>query len=162
MRRNSFQTGIRIFSLVLLVGLFGCNESWWTRGQPPSVKTLIERSESRFDEAVLSYGSKREDILDLANNLKSNLIAASVAASKGAPKAELLAPLKKAEENMIAVENSLSIGSRAAYGELSGQLRVFVNTMEKGGEINGDSVGLYVSRVLFFLANELSVPAPVA
>ena len=58
------------------------------------------------------------------------------------------------------MEGKLSIGSRAAFGELSGQLRVFIAAASEGESVDSSALGLFTARTLFFLANELSVPGP--
>lgn len=148
--------------LVAIVALSGCDKSWWNRGQPPSVGTLVERSQQDLRNALAKYRADRNDIATNAEQIGTDLGAAVKAANQGSPKAQVLDPLHKATTEMIALENHLSIGSRAAYGELSGQLRLLVEKLEQGEDPNAEAIGLYSSRVLFFLANELTVPAPVA
>lgn len=141
-----------------LTGVTGCSEYWWTRGQPPSVETLIGRSQERLETALTTHAAARSDIAPSARELQQSLLDAVNTIKNGDPADAALA---RCREHFMALENRLSVGSRAPYGELAGQLRAFANSSQAGTNLEYHSFGLFAARTLFFLANELSVPAPV-
>ena len=139
-----------ILAFVCILLTSGCTEYWRTRGQAPSVEALVERAQDRLSTAEKS--SDREKIKQTAKDLEKNL----VAAYRGKDSSEIKQQLAQASESFATLEGKLSYGSRPAYGELSGQLRALANA-EKAKR---PAVGLFAARTLFFLADELSVPAP--
>ena len=64
--------------------------------------------------------------------------------------------LNKVQSDFIELEGKLSIGSRAAYSELSKQIRAFVSS----DKLNKPAYRLFASRSIMFLASELKTPAP--
>lgn len=65
-----------------------------------------------------------------------------------------------ARDSFMKMEGLISIGSRAAFSELSGQLRKFTNSAKEGQAVNPEAFGLFHARTQFFLARELMVPPP--
>ncbi len=150
------------FALAVLLssGLTGC-EYWWQRGQPPAVATMMNRAQAKFQTAATDYKSARPEILPTSLTLAEQLNKAVEGAQKKQAPAELLAHLKEARSMMMELEGKLSVGSRSAHNELNGQLRALIENAEKGEKTDVAALGLYTARVQSFLANELSVPAPV-
>ncbi len=138
---------------------------WWQRGQPKSVAQLLDISKGKLGESLSSHASARSDIAANAEGIQTALTGAYERVLAGGKKEDVASQLGKVEDNFIDIEAKLSIGSRAAYGELAGQLRTFSERLRSGQDIGDEgfreAFGLYTSRVLAFLANELSVPAPV-
>ena len=139
------KTALILSSLVLA----SCTDYWWSRGQAPSVEELLSRSDKKLN-AVLENNS-RKDISNFADIIKKSLLQAVE------NKDQTLSALESAEETFYNLEGKLSYGSRPAYGELAGQLRTFIKQAKKG-EVSEKGLGLYTSRVMDFLTNELSSP----
>jgi hypothetical protein len=150
---------ITILILILSLTTSGCSEYWWTRGQPPSVKQLVQRHKMRLAQARKENKYERDDFIILSDSLAGSLeqIYLSIGSKN---KAEVLTLLEQSQRDLIALEGQVSIGSRAALGELSGQFRGFQNFADNGQLLDKNSFGLFTARALSFLANELSVPSP--
>ena len=133
---------------LLVICSTSCTEYWWTRGQPPSTSDLLERANDRFKTSYSNRSEKRSDIASLAQNLTSSLNE-SVNSTNASS-------LNKVQSDFIQLEGKLSIGSRAAYSELSKQIRAFVGS----NKINKPAYRLFASRSIMFLASELKTPAP--
>lgn len=146
----------------------GYNDYWWQRGQPKSTAQLLEISRGKLIANLSAFSTARPDIAPDAEAIQTSLTSAYDVLSgvhSGGKKGDVSTQLAKTEERFIEIEAKLSIGSRPAYGELAGQLRVFSQKLRGGQDVSDEgfreAFGLYTSRVLAFLANELSVPAPV-
>lgn len=166
---------LKIFSVSLIFISLGCNNDsfgakwwqhlpgwggyWWQRGQPKSVSQLLEESTTRLSEAVAQYQTKRNELVPLATSIEKALRSTLLSVQK--KDTAVSENLDRAELAMLELEGKLSVGSRAAYGELSSQLRAFVDRANSGAEIKQEAFGLYTTRIFFFLANELSMPQPV-
>ncbi len=159
----------KLFGLILLIlPLSACDLGyWWQRGQPPGVETLVERSSNRLGQALLSSGGEREDVAGIAKQLQATLEGiystnTNPSSSNPSQKKHLALDisLEQAKTSFLELEGKLSIGSRAAFGELSGQLRRFVKKAEAENQFNYDAFGLFAARTMFFLSRELVVPAP--
>ena len=146
----------KLTTLTFLLLLTACNEYWWTRGQPPSVKDLLQRANIRFTES--SDSQLRSDFLPQAQKLKDLLV--NSVDQHGKNEQDTLNALKSVESEFIALEGKISIGSRAAYGELSNQMRSFIEIQESKKDFDSSAYTLFASRSIMFLANELKVPAP--
>ncbi len=154
---------IIIALLTICTSLPGCSEDWWTRGQPPSVDTLINRSQGRLKAAISSRRSERGRAAELSANIEEALSSAIQAAKEG-KNTVTVASLEKAKSAFVDIESQLSIGSRPAYAELSGELRRLVSVTTSGtAQAQAPAfrvVGLFVARTFFFLENELTMPQP--
>ena len=151
-----------VFTLSLLT-LSACNEYWWTRGQPPSAKELVLRAEDRFNLSINERAQTRADFAPSAQKLKSSLLQtleASYKNDKSKNDNSLKESVKATEMSFIELEGKMSIGSRAAYGELCNQIRAFASKADAGENVDPSAFELFTSRSIFFLANELKVPAP--
>lgn len=146
--------------LVLPSVLGGCTEDAWKRGQPPGVPTLVKRSQTRLGSALRRGTATRKDVADTATELRTSMTTALRTVKKGGSKETLVRELNRSRDAFMKLEGKLSVGSRAGYGELSGQMRVFADRASRGETIEYASFGLFTARTFFFLANELSVPAP--
>lgn len=148
---------------------------WWQRGQPKGTEQLLSEANERFTEAVaatknLPLKDQRTDILGEAEKVNAALTELTDELKSQLPgeesKAKLVSLLQRTEVVMMGLEAKLSIGSRAAYGELNGELRRFIDSLYDGVDSqNADfksALSLYSSRTKRFLANELSVSAPVS
>ena len=123
---------------------------------------MLDESTKILEEKLAAAASERADILPLAKNLKSALGKALAATSStSAASTNVAASLEEAAQAMLDLEGKLSVGSRAAYGELAGQLRVFADSASSGQVPNHSAFGLFASRTYKFLASELQVPPPV-
>ena len=151
-----------ISALVLPTFLTGCTEYWWQRGQPPSVKTLINRATIDLQTAIAT--KKRPELVSLAQSLESCLkqAAAESAGPDTAPSPKLTESLSQCKQGFVSLEEQLTVTNRAPYAELAGQLRVFVDATAKGEKPDPSAVGLFTARTLFFLASELELSKTVA
>lgn len=132
---------------------------WWQRGQPKSVGQLLEQSTERLADAVGKYQTSREELVPVSANIEKTLqTTLTNLRNKNSNVAE---DFSKTESALIELEGKLSVGSRSAYGELASELRAFTEKAKSGAEIPADAFELYNARILFFLANELSMPKPV-
>lgn len=151
-----------VFSILgaVMFGATGCSEYWWTRGQTPSVKTLVTRAESDFENAKSRFSTTRPDLFPAAAEIRDALTGALAIAERGGGTRQVATLVEACINDFVQLEGKLSIGSRAAFGELSGQLRVIATNATEGKDIEYAPLGLFTARTLFFLANELSVPQP--
>ena len=148
-------------SLLLVSSLTGCSREWWERGQAPSVPTLLDRSSAELKTSLDTRSAARPEIAPAAKAIQQSLLASLEVVQKKGDGPELMKNLTSARDQFIAIDQLLSIGSRAPYAELSGELRVFITKASKNGELQYPAFGMFTARTMFFLANELTVPAPV-
>ena len=161
---------------LLCVACLGCNDlkwwnkipgytgEWWTRGQPKSPEQQLNASRENLHATLKDFQAKRPELAPLATQIEQALLAAYSGLSGSAGSNSVLPQLEKAAEAMLNMEGKLSVGSRAAYGELCGQLRTFEQRVQGGSTADPHfrhAFGTYAARTLSFLANELSMPAPV-
>lgn len=160
MTTQNFHKISLIATLLLTVTtvLTGCTEYWWTRGQPPAVNTLITRSHTRLQEALKQHQSTRSELVPVVNEIESSLTNSLASLEQGSP-TDTAAALEKAKQAFMQLEGKLSIGSRASYGELSGQLRVLASA-ENAKQPDPGALGLFTARTYFFLANEFAMAPP--
>ncbi|MCB0324459.1 MAG: hypothetical protein KDD69_12845 [Bdellovibrionales bacterium] len=140
--------------------LSGCSEYWWTRGQPPGVEQLVARSQQRLHDARQARSAAREDVAAASERVEKSLLTTLEIVAQDARDGRVLEQLQSATDGFLALEGKLSVGSRAAYGELAGQMRSFSQAASEGKGIGQSTFGLFTARTLFFLANELRVPPP--
>ena len=159
-RFNSKLPTLALFTL-LLCGTTACSEYWWQRGQPPSVDTLLARSSANLQDAEGKYASQRPDVLSQFRELDSSLDKVVQFARTNSEQGEYSGQLELLSQQFMQLEGKLSIGSRAALGELSGQLRSFISDKKSNQHLTYGTVGMFAARTKNFLASELSVPAPV-
>ena len=139
--------------ILLVICSTSCTEYWWTRGQPPSTSDLLERANDRFSTSFEQRSEKRADIANLAKSLTNSLNQSVNSTNANS--------LNKVQSDFIKLEGKLSIGSRAAYSELSKQIRAFSNNSSTNeGSVNKSAYRLFASRSIMFLASELKTPAP--
>jgi len=159
----------RIVGIVALCCMLtGClnQEDWeyaWSRGQPAGVSDLIQRSSDNLASSITSHGPAREKFSGLAVSTSKALQSALGSIGSGSNSGslgELSNQLKSARSSFMAMEGLVSIGSRAAFSELSGQLRNFAAKAKEGQSISPKAFGLFHARTQFFLARELMVPPP--
>jgi len=151
-----------LFFFVCLFSVLGCSDYWWSRGQAPGVSQLLERSETRLNDSLGKNSSSRPLLSPVASQVSAGLkksLADLDAISEDMPKGAG-ANMTALKQSFMQMEGLLSIGSRAAYGELAGQLRTFSGALSSGKKVDPKAFGLFAARTKFFLANELSVPAP--
>jgi len=143
----------------------GYGHYWWQRGQPKSPAELYTQMGEKLQSSVEQYKNARPDIAAAAADIRGALNAAYGALDTGSDAAAIAANLTKVEDSWMGLEGKLSVGSRAAYGELAGELRAFTEKLHNGqdpkDEAFRESLRLYSARVYSFLANEITVPAPV-
>ncbi len=158
---SSLRNGLLItFILVTLIPLSGCSEYWWTRSQPPSSAALVERSRTQLQSAITERGKDRAPVADVAKGIETSLSKAISSVKNGSSSSDTRTALLESENGFISLEGKLSIGSRAAYGELSGQLRGLIAKVENKESVDASALQLFSARTFFFLADELQVPAP--
>ncbi len=164
------------FGFVLCSGLIACDRGdsvrwwskipgygdyWWQRGQPKSPDELFSMASETLKKNVERYKSARPEIASAQEQIRSSISAAAF----GDNAAQQASNLAAAEQQWMALEGKLSVGSRAAYGELAGELRAFSERAKAGQNVSDEgfreSLKLFATRVTNFLANEISVPAPV-
>lgn len=153
------QQSLRLAALLcILLSSTACNEYWRSRGQPPSVAQLMQRSQAHLSEQVKVRAEARPELARIAQNIEKSMLAMF---SDGTLKKEAVQEqLASVQKDFLSLEGKVSIGSRAAFGELSAQLRGFVGQAAKGGEVDYAALGLFTSRVIRFFGNEMMVPGP--
>lgn len=149
-----------IVMLSLLLVQAACTDYWWERGQAPGVGDLMARSEARLEEARVQRKSERSELLEPSRELEVSLKAAVSALKTDGSLDKVAVELEKSRAIFLTLEPLLSVGSRAAYGELAGQLRVFLEQAKSGGRIEYAGFGTFSARTLSFLAAELHAPKP--
>ena len=155
---------VRTFPVLLLLAaapLGGCNEYWRSRGQPPSVTTLLTRSSANLEQNVANFGKSRAEVVPVFQEINASLDSVVDLARKNSAPETLTPQFEKLAGTFIGLEEKLSLGSRPAYGELSGELRALAADNREKKRTNPSTIGLFAARTKNFLASELSVPAPV-
>lgn len=153
-------------SLLITAAIFcctvsaGCTEYWWTRGQPPSVAELMARSQKKLSDSRARYGVKRAEVGAISEQVELSLQQAVALVRSDAATKDIAEQLSVAEQAFIQLDPIVSVGSRAALGELSGQLRAMNASVNRGVLPEYKSIGLFTARTMSFLANELVMPAP--
>ena len=140
----------------------GCTEYWWSRGKAPSVHKLVERAELRLNQRVSEQSTVRPNVAKLGTQIRTQMTGIlETLKQDSSPDESLSAAFNELRASFIKLEEKLSIGSRAAYGELSGQLRSWHDKLKNSEPVSQEAFGMFTARTLFFLANELEVPAPI-
>lgn len=169
MRKNyAKKLGLTAATILMSAVWTGCTDYWWSRGQPPGVNQLLEKSEARLNESLSTHSSSRPVLSPLASKVSielkkslSSLDNLEKPAGASSQQSKLaVANMTTLKQSFMELEGTLSIGSRAAYSELSGQLRGFARSVESGQAVDPKAFGLFAARTTFFLASELKVPAP--
>lgn len=146
--------------LFLCATLSGCSEYWWTRGQPSSVAELMARAQKELGASRAEHGATRQEVGAISEQIELSLQQA-VALVRGQGSANEVAELLfVTEQAFIELDPIVSAGSRAALGELSGQLRTMSASLHAGSLPAYTSMGLFTARTMRFLASELTMPAP--
>jgi len=143
--------------LLVCFSASACTEYWWTRGQAPSVDTLLSRSQNKLQMAVSVNSAKRAVMANRAIALKASLLAALADLKAGSGNHQAVRSLAKARADFLGLEEFLSVTSLAPYGELSGQMRSFFDKAANGSNIDYPAFGLFTARTIFFLARELEL-----
>jgi len=152
---------ITVFSLILATfAHVAMTPEYWDRGQPPSVDTLYKNAKQRLALQIQERSEQRSDLAPQAAVIDKVLEKANMQLKNGNIPA-LITTLEEARDNFVSIETSLSIGSRAPYGELAGQLRHIIGEVQKGKKTNPNALGLWSSRTISFLARELEVASPI-
>ena len=144
------------FSLVL--GLTACSDESWSRGQAPSVSTLIQSANQRLSKTIDRDPAGRPELGSISKNIQASMVAALDVAKRRGPHRELSDKLTQAQKHLLKLEDMLTPGSKPAYGELSGQLRTTLADNASGRRITYARLGLLTARTLSFLADELNIP----
>ena len=156
------RTLLFISALVLVAqSLTSCSDYWWERGQALSTADLLKRASEHYESAQARYGAERAEFQSVAQALNGSLEGALTTLETDHSGTGVKKLLLACEESFGALEGKLSVGSRAPYGELSGQLRSMVGRLEKGEEISKSAFSLFTARTRFFLANEFAMNQPV-
>lgn len=151
----------RVTTVLLILGsTSACSEYWWSRGQASTVPQLIERNQAKLATARSERAEFRNEVAVISEPIEKDLLAAQDLLVRNSSQDQLAVHLRAAGESFMKLEGKLSIGSRAAFGELTGQLRGFQQGLSQGHPPTADAFGLFTARTLGFLASELSVPAP--
>lgn len=154
------RASLLLISFLLILSLGGCDlDYWWSRGQPPSSQKLLTRADIRLNETLGT--TARTDVKEDAQKIRADLTELNDALAKGQGGAKVSEGIVSLSSAFSALEGKLSFGSRAPYGELLDQLQGFQKISEENGTVDKNTFALYSARTLFFLASELSVPAPV-
>ena len=148
------------FVLLLALSWSGCTEYWWTRGQPPSVSEMIAKAQTKLTATRKKYGTHREKVGAASEQIELSLHQAVVLVQGKGTTAEVAEQLSVAEQAFIELDTNVSMGSRAALGELSGQLRRLSKNVNSGTMPEFTNIGLFTARTLSFLASELEMPKP--
>jgi len=147
-------------SVLAILSLSACDSYWWTRGQPPAPSELVKRAAESFDAELAKNQQSRAELASKAKDLKLLLVTIADQSGKAGTSRVLVSSLRDASQKFLGIEDSLSIESRPAFAELSGQLRRLTADVEKSSSVDAAVVETFVSRSLFLLSNELTVPAP--
>jgi len=143
-----------------LTCLTGCDvDYWWSRGKPPTSEKLLSLSNSKLDDQLVA--TSRAEVKDDVAKLRKHLVDTHSGLTQGVAGDKLKGSLGAIRDSLYGLEGRLSFGSRPAYGELLGQLRGFEEIARESGTVDTNVFTLYSARVLFFLSDELGVPAPV-
>lgn len=165
--KNPFARRFTFAALLLLAtASTGCDtEYWWSRGQPPAVRTVLQRSEVRVNEALEQRSAARPEIAQVVKAVQQELLSTSktltVAAEEeqsAAALTEATAALKKVQESFLSLDGKLAITNRIPFHELASELRVFLSLAAEGQPVDDEAFALFSSRVLFFFAEELTLP----
>ena len=155
-----------ILLCLILSVLLACSEPetnyWWTRGQVPSSRTLLVRAQQQLDEARRNNAYSRADFAKLSQQLEALLTGTLKDLEAKKVGNNFSASLIKTQAEFMKLEGQLSFGSRPAYGELCAEVRNFAQRATGGESVSAPAFTLFTARALFFLANELEVPAPPA
>ena len=149
---------LNIFVTLAIFSLSSCTEYWWTRGQPPSVSELLSQSQSRLENAISTSDSANATV-KMSKDIENGLLKVVSSLEEKNSVSEVRSSLYSLANNFYALDGNLTMGSRAAYGELSGQLRSFVSKIENGSVPSPQTFGLFTARTLNFLASELNAAA---
>ncbi|MBP9838023.1 MAG: hypothetical protein KBC84_04850 [Proteobacteria bacterium] len=166
-----------IFFLLTVILLAGCQDSnlgerwwsklpgyggyWWQRGQPKSVEILHQEATTKFAQTVVEYQTDRAEIAQTTQEIEKHYQNILIGLKEKKDSSALQKEVADAMQAMMGLEGKLSVGSRAAYGELAGQLRIFAMKIKSGEDFSVDAFGLHTARTLNFLSSELSMPKPV-
>ena len=151
---------IKLGLISSIVFLTGCDlDYWWSRGKPPTSNKLISLSSAKMDKRFNK--SDRNEVKEDFSKIKALLTATHDGLGQGVHGDKLKSNLSQLKSMLAGLEGKLSFGSRPPYGELVGQLRGFQQIANESGTVDVDVFSLYTARVFFFMADELSVPAPV-
>ncbi len=160
MNLRNFAVGVVFIGIG--AGLQGCDTNyWWSRGQPASVETLVNRFDAKFETALSSRSTERADVAPTMKTVASEMKSILVSLDSANKSDGVIGHLVSARAGMMALEGKLSIASRAAHNELNGQLRAIIEQADKKQPLDGNAFRLYTARLLSFFTDELSVPAPV-
>ena len=162
--RRRANMGTALLAIVVpALSLSGCDSYWWTRGQPPATGELVQRATAAFDDHLQNAEKSRPDLVSAAKDARGALLALAQAvrtASANGKAAVDPAAIEAVNQKLVPIEHSLSIGSRPAFAELSGQIRHLSQQANEGQALSAPAVETVVSRTLFLLANELTGPPP--
>lgn len=152
-----------VLGLISLGAYFALNQDgyWWTRGQPPSTSELLSRANDRYEDTKNDRMEAREasiEIFDMA--IEGLVTTVQLLDSSSGDSTSIKAVLETIGDNFRMLEGKLSLGSRVAHGELSGQLRAFISAAEAGEQIDTSSFKLFSARTIFFFQRELLMPRP--
>ncbi|MDD2942176.1 MAG: hypothetical protein PHC51_04335 [bacterium] len=157
---NSFRLSILV-CILLPVCLGACSEYWWTRGQPPAPSTMLSRAQTNLSSAREEFGESRADIAEISVRYEESMRSMLDSISKNSALSETISNLQSTQKIFAELEGHLSIGSRAAFGELSAQLRKLAHDISKpDAQTSLQTYDLFASRSFAFLARELATPAP--
>ena len=157
---NTVRRSVVTAAAIAALSLSACDSYWWTRGQPPAPSDLVKRASDSFDAELAKNAQARSDFAPKAKELKALLVTIAQQSSHRDAAEQIVPTLREASQTFLGIEDSLSIGSRPAFAELSGQLRRLTADVEKTSSVEATVVETFVSRSLFLLSNELTVPAP--
>jgi len=146
--------------VALSCSLSACSEYWWERGQPPAVAKLLDRAQTRLNENIEKHKSDRAKTAEIAAKVEQSLITSLDSVKNEKSPAAVNTDLENVATQFMQLEGNIAVTSRAAYGELSGELRRFIQQSAKSEKVEYAPFGTFTARTLFFLADELTVPAP--
>ncbi|MBL7662042.1 hypothetical protein JNK13_04735 [bacterium] len=148
--------------IAFLTTLASCDTNyWWSRGQAPSVDTLLKRNYDQFSSALSNTSYKTNPLIPLAKQVELAMTNLFSSLQSEADAKTLSSKMDQVLDAYMNLEGKLSPGSQPPYGELSSQLRSMSDKLLRGEKVSAATFGLFVARSYKFLASELSLPQPI-
>ena len=152
-------SSIKLTILTLAILTSSCSDYWWERGQPPHPEKLLQSAGKVLVESQQANAGSRDDIATDIEKISSKINALSdhLAADSTAGDSNEL--VKDVSSSLAELEGKISVPSRAAYGELAGQWRLWAKKDISNTSFT-PALQLLSSRTLRFMAREISSPKP--
>lgn len=128
----------------------------WNRGQTPAPDTLLKRANEQFESTFHLRAAERHAV---ARSFVSGVSVLNNAVKAHRDGKRPSAELARLRTIFLELEGNLAYGSRPAFGELSGQLRVLIERVRAKEDL-GPELELFAARTIFLWSSDLNSPAP--